>query len=515
MIGNSLNLLKNEIFEFSKINREFVLCNEILKIGKQLEKLKIQLGPNEELQEFFWDKLNPEKNLLKLKNVTIICDHFNPCTLSFLSAIQALDLRNTDCSFKDIIPLLEKNNTVKLKDDTLLLALEEALKSKNFSHVNAALRTRSWNKGGLVECLIRLVEYAKATDDWNIFNCWENGELNNREGMAVFFNQLSNQARLAAYWDSIHEAAVSCEVPEGAVIPQKMQEFLALCKHPYITVCRKDESGSIQQDMKISYALALEIPPLKMALEANLKEKNNNTVEFQISENCFETILNFVETDKLPKDLSPELFMELALIAEMYFWSSLRNCLESKIDLSFPIEFEGEGIVDQFEEMLQLTLPDFVRRRYIGILASDFKYKYIANRPFNNFPNLLELSRVLPLLKEISSFEVIIDARTISSEFLHTLEKDHPYQGVSWLKFINCSTPESIFLIVSKFNSLSKCFPNIMTLVFDELPESGEVVEVLIKSLKRFPNIKSVELSSWGHSYFRYREMINNALGQA
>lgn len=394
---------------------------------EKIEKLK--LNSKGVFEREFWEDLQLSKNTFPhLRKISIKNVKFNLFNLKYFknTSVQSFNFLNTEINNLDCVEfLLRENKRVLINDnkfeDTACMALDQAIKSKDYTYMTLTMETGSWKRKNSDKLAKSLLDLSIKEDYLELTNVW-----------AKELNLTKNTT------DSIARA-------------------ISIIKHPLVRVKALDENHC--EEMTLGYSEIINNPIYDRLYHSNFSEQDKNLIQIQMSKDCLENMLEFKIRGCFRKDITVETLIELAHLAEMYNWESLKKQLfQCKIPCNtLWNEDASEDDIEKFNVLLTDLIPhipDFMKKsimnqviRFLKIdLIEIFKEGYRVTFDAS-------LIHVIKMLPSTLNIHLRIDLCSLNLSTQEELVKHGPYDAVNCLEIVNSDDGfiSSLYSLVSTY----------------------------------------------------------------
>lgn len=402
--------------------------------AEKIEKLKLHSKGTFERE--FWEDLELSKNTFPLlRKISLKNVKFNLFNLKFFknTAVESFNFRNTCINKLEYIEfLLRSNKRVLISDekhvDTVGLAINHAVETKDYAFLTLAIQTGSWSS-------------------------------KNAEGLA---KTLLAVATIQEHFELMQKWAENVVLPANA--PKVIQDAISSIKRPMITF-KAIEEETVREVM-LTYPFVMSNPVLLTIYNSHFSEKNQNCIQMAMSIDCFENMMAYELRNKLAEGIGLGTLIEMAQIADMYDWKSLKESL-----LQYPIscEWDDQEYEDDYEKLeaildLLPSIPDFMK---LPIFNQVFASLDINNIKFSETLCSMDFHvSLIPIIKKLpSTYDVhlISDLDDLDLSSQELLLASGPYQNVKRVS-VNCNSVLPSDMIREKIVQLGSAFPSCSSL---------------------------------------------------
>lgn len=379
------------------------------EIAEKIEKLK--LHSDGVFKRKFWEDLELSKNRFpNLRKLSIQNVKFNLFNLKYFenTQIESFNFRNTSINKLEYIErLLCENKRVMINHDTALMAIAHAKSTQDYGFMTLAIQTGSLRR-------------------------------KNSERIAKELLHLSTGI---GHMVPMQKWAESIILPENT--PDVIKKAISTIKHPLVIVKTIENECGIE--MLVVYADIVSNPVFKRIFDSHFNEKQENYIQLQMSQDCLENMTHFELKGQLVPGISLDTLIELANLAEMYFWDSLKDSLRKYKVNCHEIWKDGkcEDPFEKFNSVLTELMPHFPDFLKPSILRQVVRFLELDHIEVFKEGCQVEFDETfLPVLNKLQYVHLILDWSD-----LDLLQENGPYHSVVSLQIVPSLIEDFVALI--------------------------------------------------------------------
>lgn len=243
--------------------------------------------------------------------------------------------------------------------------------------------------------------------------------------------------------------------------PDDIAQAISIIKHSLVNVKAVEEDSCVET--LLGYSEIVNNPIFNMLYHSKCSEQKENLIQIQMSKDCLEKMFEFELRGCLGSNIKIETLLELAHLAEMYDWESLREQLIKYKIFCHELwnDDASEDPVEKFNALLADLIPhipDFMKKSFVNQAISFLEFEHIEvfkeGYRVTFHRSLIQMIKMLPATLNIY---LRIDLRRLDLSTQEELKKYGPYESVNCLEIINSDDGliTSLYSLVSSYRKVN------------------------------------------------------------